>query len=383
MIRDGRIWAAKLAAGALLASLPALAEGPPVYAGATSVRVTYANADSNRKLAQSPTVKLGFVGYRQGMVAGTFVMDTGSTGIIASPDLFRPAPDARNLGPGRQIYSSSGVVENGTWWSATENIYDADGRLLAQAEVPVLQVTSVACRPQARSCRPTQHPRHVAMLGVGFARESRDQERGTPDYNAFINLSAIAGPDGHLHPLPRDWRNGYVVTPAGVELGLTAADTAGAAFAKLEPNPEFSRPGLPEWQPATIVLTVNGVAGKGRVLMDTGVGTAYLSPPPGAPVGTLGPCARTGLAKCLAPGSTVALSLPGEPDPKAHYGFSVGANDNPMQPEEVVVVHDSGVFLNTSRHVLGGMNVIFDEAEGYVGYQWNGGTGPQIGFVRP
>ena len=378
-----RRWASGIVGIALLGPAMTQAQSPPAYTGAASVAVSYANAGANRALDESPTINLGFVGHEDGAITARFVMDTGSTGLIASPDRFRPAPDARNLGPGRQVYSSSGIVENGTWWSATVNIFDAEGRLVAQAEVPVLQVTSITCRPDARNCRPTERPKGVAMLGVGFARESADQQRGTPDYNAFLNLRKIAAADGRLQPLPADWRNGYVVTRAGIQLGLTAANTAGAAFAKLVPNPDFSRPGLSEWLPATMSLTVGGVSAGGNVLMDTGVGVAYLSPPPAAPVGALAPCAKNGRRQCLAPGTAIALSFPGASDPAAHYAFAVGEAENPMRPRDVVVVHDAGVFLNTSRHVLAGMNFIFDEAEGYVGYQWNGGAAERIGYVRP
>ena len=56
------------------------------------------------------------------------------------PGSLPPGRDARNLGPGQQTYSSSGIVENGNWWLAGVNIYDAGGSLMARAEVPVLLV---------------------------------------------------------------------------------------------------------------------------------------------------------------------------------------------------------------------------------------------------
>jgi hypothetical protein len=105
--------------------------------------VPYANAATNPNLAASPSVNVGF--NSSGRYT-SFTMDTGSVGIFAT---------------------------KGTWWSSKENIYDASGRLVATADVPVLQVTSRACAPNGRACRPSKHPTGVALMGIGFAWESR------------------------------------------------------------------------------------------------------------------------------------------------------------------------------------------------------------------
>src|SRR6185437_650928 len=246
---------------ASIAASPAGAQAP-VFSGGESVFVGYADGDGADR--RSPTIGLGFVGHRDGEISARFVMDTGSVGIITTPDHFRPAPDARDLGPGRQIYSSSGIVENGNWWSARVNIYDAGGSLIARAEVPVLLVDSVTCLPEARDCRPHDRPRGVAMMGVGFARESGEQVHGTPDYNPFLTLTHVAGPDGRLHPLPGDWHSGYVVTARGVYLGLTGAVTGNTAFAKLAPNPAYSTAAHPEWMATPMTITVNGTSAEGH-----------------------------------------------------------------------------------------------------------------------
>jgi hypothetical protein len=363
-----------------IAVSPARAEAP-VYTGSQSVFVSYADGSGDGERA--PTINLGFAGHRDGAIAARFQMDTGSVGIIASEDHFRPGRNARNLGPGQQTYTSSGIVENGTWWLDTVNIYDADGNRVAEAEVPVLLVESVTCLPEARDCRPRERPRGVAMMGVGFAREGDRQPHGTPDYNPFLNLRRVAGPDG-MQRRPEDWRNGYVVTARGVYLGLTAADTANAAFAKLAPNPAYSTPELPEWMPTPMTLTVNGVSADGRLLMDTGVKVSYLSPPAGARVEPLGPCRAARSDRCAPPQTTVTVSIPSQANPVASYSYTVGQDGNPMQPDDVVIVRDAtGAFLNTSRHFLAGMNFIYDETGGYVGFQWTGGASGSGGFVRP
>jgi len=72
------------------------------------------------------------------------------------------------------------------------------------------------------------------MMGIGFGRESSNQQPGTPDYNPFLNLRFILQ-NGVITELPLDWCNGYVVTRTRIFLGLTSSNTANAGFVKLMP----------------------------------------------------------------------------------------------------------------------------------------------------
>ena len=45
---------------------------------------------------------------------------------------------------------------------------------------------------------------------------------------------------------------------------------------------------------------------------------------------------------------------------------------NTLRPDGVVMVNGSAVFLNTSRDFLRGLDLIYDEADGFVGYRWTG-----------
>lgn len=372
----------KLFLGILLSLCwPSVSNAHDLYSGTASVFVSYANARANSHLDKSPTINISFDGSDR-MIP--LVMDTGSVGIIVSADLFTPAPNARNLGPGQQFYSSSGIIEEGTWWSATQKIHDAEGRLLATAEVPVLQVTSVRCANNARSCHPKRHPRGVAMMGIGFARESPQQVRGTPAYNAFLNIKTLLQ-NGKLKPLPNDWHSGYVVTSAGVHLGLTSANTANAGFVKLEPWPLYSTPSLPEWKPAPMTIKVNGVKGDGNILMDTGVGTAYLTPPQLAKLGKLVACPGKSRPECASDGNVISIYLPNEEHPVAYYSYTIGDEGNRMQPKgtHIVKKKESKIFLNTSRHVLDGINFFYDNINGYMGYIWNGKSSHAVGYVKP
>lgn len=349
------------------------------YTGTTSAFVTYTNAGDNADLNKSPRINLGFNGSGKYV---PFIMDTGSVGIIASPDIFTPARGAKFLGKGQQIYSSSGIIEEGYWWSATQEIYDPDGNLIATANVPVLQVTAVKCVDNARDCQVNNNPTNIAVMGIGFARESPEQTRGTPNYNAFLNLKTIVQNNIQMK-LPKDWCNGYVVCPTGVFLGLTSTNTADAGFVKLLPWTQYSTPTLLEWMPAPTTLKVNGVRGDGHILMDTGVTTGFLTPPSGANVGPLVECPGSTLVECLADGNVIDVYLPDEDSPVAHYTITIGDNSNPMQPDGVHKVPSSKIFFNTSRHVLGGINFIYDNTNGYIGYVWNGHSPDSVGFVHP
>lgn len=347
--------------------------------GSTSVFVSYANAATNPNLEHSPTVHISFNGSDQYV---PFIMDTGSVGIVASPDIFQPAPDAKNLGSGKQFYTSSGIIEEGTWWSATQNIYDADGNLLATSNVPVLQVTKIKCATDARDCTANNHPKGIAVMGVGFARESKTQPRGTPNYNAFLNLQSVLQ-GGELKPLPQDWCNGYVVTPTGVDLGLTSANTLNAGWVKLLPWTQYSTPSLPEWKPAPMTIDANGVSGNGNILMDTGVSGSFLIPPPNANLGPLVSCSGSSGDHCVPDGKVFGVYLPDQTNPVAFYTFTVGESGNLMRPDEVHVETKKNIFFNTSRHVLGGINFIYDNSNGYIGYIWNGQSGSDVGYVIP
>jgi hypothetical protein len=362
------------------APLAALAQTTNLLAGGDTVFVPYDNGLGGPTAGNSPTVNLGF---GDSSASTPFLMDTGSTGIVASADIFQPGPDAVNLGPGSQTYSSSGIIEVGTWYTATQNIYDSKGNLVATADVPVLQVTSIQCEQDARDCKPNDHPTGVSNMGVGFARESGgDAARKTPDYNAFLNLTSVAGPNGTLDPVPADWHNGFVVTPTGIYLGLTSANTANGALVKLLPDEANSLPGLPEWKPAPMMISLNGATSSGNVLMDTGLTTGYLSD--ANYQGSLAQCpGKEGGDSCLPSGSMVALSLPGQAHPAAYYTFTVDQSNDAEQPNGGVVVDDkSPGFFNTSVSVLNGISFFYDEENGFIGYISNGGA-PFFAHVTP
>jgi hypothetical protein len=162
----------------------------------------------------------------------TFTMDTGSTGIVATSDNFKPGPNDKALGPGSITYTSSGRIEQGTLYQTTVGIQTGAGigTTAATAQVTALLVTSIACQPNARDCTPNAHPQGVAFMGVGFDRGTSAASNANP----FLSLTSVAtGPVSGL-------RSGYAIinqgsTP-GVMLGLSTTNTAGYSPVKLTPN---------------------------------------------------------------------------------------------------------------------------------------------------
>ncbi|WP_207539755.1 autotransporter family protein [Sabulicella rubraurantiaca] len=354
------------------AASAASAQGWNLYDGsAASVFVPYHNAGTNGSLTHSPSLQLSFSGLSGGsFTPGTlaFTMDTGSMGIVASPDNYQPQAGDMAIGPGQLTYTSSGRVNHGTWYLTRVNIHDAQG-VAAVAEVPVLQVTQITCLTNARECTPTTSPSGVSMMGVGFAREADEQQDSRPRNNALINIVQMRGASGLEAVTPgANYVPGYVVTRGGVTLGLTAADTAGAAFARLLPNPAI--PG--EWMPASGGTVVNGVRGQGNSLVDTGVNEMFLVPGAG-----------TGLAagQTVPAGTRVTVSLPGlEAAGLASYGFMVGGG-SALEPSSVIIPHGTTPFVNTGRYALKAFDIIYDSGNGFVGYRR--AAGATEGHVAP
>ncbi len=353
----------------MVATLPFAAmatEGTPsMYEGMSGVFVPFANSKANEDMVGSLRLNIGFNGGRP----HPFTLDTGSTGILASPDLFTPEPNAQvvgKAGEGELTYSSSGRVNHGTWFRTAVHIYDSDGKQVAIANVPVLQVTSITCLQTARDCQATNKPRGVAMMGVGFAREHDHQAQSTPDKNPFLQLTSVATGKGQRI------RRGYIFTNKGVHLGLTPANTQDFAFIKLAQGAQG------DWSGATATIEVNGVAASGALLMDTGVPSMFISPPPGTKLAARQPVPE---------GTQVSIYMPrkmpkGTPQP-AFYTFKVGDPENMLQPEKVTVVNDATPFVNTGRHFLRGFQYLYDADGGYVGFKWTQQVKASYGGVVP
>jgi hypothetical protein len=333
------------------------------YRGLVALEIPYANGPISA--TRLPEVWLTL----HGSAPRRFGLDTGSTGIVVSADHFTPGPGDVDDGPGRLVYNSSGRILSGERYT-TDVVIQRDGDTpLATARVQVLRVTEISCLEKARDCRPQRDPGGVALMGVGFDRDAaQGTEAGAPS-NPFVNLTSLAS-RASLSAV----RPGYMLSRSAVQIGMTAELTHDFAFIKLAPA-AGTRPGAPQWNSPSMTVSVNGAAGDGTILMDTGINYMFLSPPAEA---GLSPGTRAPV------GTKVTVYLPDRRTPQpAFYGFTVGERANPLQPERIEVVRDRGVFVNTGRLFLEGFDYLYDAAGGYVGYGWNRRLGSSVGGVTP
>lgn len=380
-------------------SLTAKAGSGPLYTKGASVFIPFVNATDVSKSDASPQIRVGFSGNHNSSF--TVTMDTGSVGIIVGSNYFTPPAKGRAdpsfIGPGSETLTSSGYYFTGDWYKTTVHLFN-DTTAAASSTVPVMAVTKVACIEGARDCHIVDHKGvDVHYFGVGFAGGS-GLPQGTPDKNAFLNVTKISGSGSPPSP-------GYILTTQGAHIGLTSNNTKGFAFIKLEPllAPTLeqwqSAPASPnvltDWQHARGTITVNGVSGRGGILFDTGVNTGFLTPPLGVTVKTgMGPTTphkaecNTNPPTCAVSGTTVQVSFPDQSQPVASLNYTVGPNNgaqkgNPVSPYAVSVDHTGAPFLNTTVRILQGFAYLYDAANGFVGLKATGNAPPRFAMSKP
>jgi hypothetical protein len=153
---------------------------------------------------------------------------------------------------------------------------------------------------------------------------------------------------------------------------------------------------LTDWQHARATITVNGRSGSGGILFDTGVTTAFLTPPIGVtPKTGMGPinpinaeCNGSNPPSCAVSGTTVRVSFSNQTNPVASLNYTVGANNgsqsgNPVSPFAVSVEQNSAPFLNTTVRFLQAFNYIYDAANGFIGLKTTGTTPAKYAASTP
>ena len=255
--------------------------------------------------------------------------------------------------PGELTYSSSGVHEKGVWTTVEITFPDVkmpDGRPVV-AHVPVLAVTSMDCTGKgvnADHCRVSASAPDPHMLGIGFGRAQAtafDAQRK----NTFVQLDdMVAG----------KMRRGYVISPAGIQLGLSAESVGGGwVWQKLSPRDakvpdDYNGP--KDWETAPGTFAVAGkTAPMGSVLIDTGL-TNMMLEAEGAP--------HDG---DLTAGTPVKVYLLGG---RFSYDFQVNDVANPATPRKTSWRNPlHGTFVNTGVHALTLFDYCFDSDGGYLG----------------
>lgn len=299
-----------------------------------------------------------------------FVMDTGSVGIAATPENFTPKAGDIAMGSGSITYSSSGIVENGTYYLTKVGIQTGAGAntVAATALVKVLQVTSISCLPNDGNpnyrCTPSNSPTGVNFMGVGFDRATTQSDANVSNANPFTNIISLASgaPVSSM-------RTGYMITNTGVTLGVSTAGTQNSAIMKLTPNTTNTSE-LWNSAPVTLVTTASAggspvtTTGTGTFLPDSGIWYAYL-----AQAGNSALTPHTNAAN----GTVVGVYLPGQTVPQpAQFSFTVGATGNPIAPDYVTITASDTPFINTGRNFFQGFNYFYDQEGGYVGYEYVG-----------
>lgn len=335
--------------GAILAAstaLPALAQDPAFPPGAPTVSLGYLDADGG-PARRAPTLHMSFGGDPV-----RAIMDTGSTGIVVSADVIPGIDGLQSPGPGRLTYTSSGRVMVGNWVVTPVTVSGADGSSVTTAPLPVLAVDSIECLENARDCTPEDDPTRVAMLGIGFGRETDRQGQSTPDKNPFLHVAGMEA--GSM-------RRGYVVAADGVQLGLSRETAEGFRFVKLERDEAVG-----DWKGVPACITLGeGEPSCGSALVDTGVTRMFLSVPSQAWQGLI---EDDGAGRSLAAGTQVSVSF-GTDASGPGYSFAAGDESSPAAPESIVLVGDGErpTFVNTSVHGLNAFDILYDAEGGHFG----------------
>jgi uncharacterized protein with beta-barrel porin domain len=364
-------------------AMPAAAQSWNLYSGNPSVQTSFANGPISTANA-GPELFLTLSGHTT-----RFTMDTGSTGILATPDFFKPSKDDTLVGSGSQVLTSSGIVYSGDFYQTNVVIDQTQngpnnttqaGPALATSKVTILQVKSITCLAGYSQCKPDAHPKNVAYMGVGYNRGTSGLQPPAPYNNTNALLNAVTMSGQAIPP-------GYLITNSGITLGLTSTNTAGFAFVKLQPNPGATDPSS-VWQGAPMTVNVvhqtggGSSTGSGGILPDTGIPYAFLKPPPG--VGLAKPCPGGQAGQfCFTKPITVYLSGLGPSGPQASYSFTGADTSNPSAPTQVQNdAASSDPFLNTGRNFYWAFNYLYDQVNGFVGYSWANTPGT-TGGVTP
>lgn len=316
---------------------------PPSYERfREGVFLRYLNSHEG-EIDETPRIGLSF-----GERVHRAVLNSGSTGVVVAARMMPNFDQLPSLGDGRLTYTSSGRIMLGRWVVTPLTLIGQDGARVQTEPLPVLAVTQVQCTRKARNCTPNDAPRNIAMVGVGFGRQGDRQSQSAPDKNPLLRVTGGTG----------ERRRGYVLTPEGVHVGLTGANTKGTfAFTKLTRQPD-----RPDWSAVPACISLNGQLPPacGTMLVDTGVSAMFMTVPP----------AQAGDATgSLPPGTDVSIRVGTAESSSELYRFKVDGR-SPLAPERIHLrVSPDRVFVNTSFRLLNGFDVLYDADGGYAGFR--------------
>ena len=361
-----------------------------------------------------------FIGSGSGSIP--LYVDTGTCGVLISATDIPGWTGTPPVGAvaGWHYLSSSSILYNGYWITKDlyfNDVYEEPGNTTSdpgtgpvvvipryiRTRTPILAVTAktnctdydtVAAGP---TCAGTPlSPSGVRIMGIGFGRTHDGQPQGTPDKNPFLHVASIASRTQSLPPVQTGtfWP-GYIISKQGITVGLTDANTASMAFARLETTSggattqHWTDLDTVDWQelPACIKITAPGAAPggptpceEGTALLDLGTGNSFVR----VKHDTVDhdnindPLPRSEATQLLNTGTHVQIRFgnpaPGAADAHFTVGMSSATDPRPVTPERVRAVYArSGggrdAFINTSRYMYRRFVVAFDPVLGRMGFR--------------
>ncbi|WP_453958957.1 autotransporter outer membrane beta-barrel domain-containing protein [Amorphus suaedae] len=373
-----------LIAGCLAAALrpaPADAQSWSLYdTGGTSYAIQPTGSTDNR---YNYDISLN-VGATSTNAPVNVEMDTGSTGIVITADLISSNKAALTGSPGWAFYNSSGLLVTGVLTQATVTYRNTANNALVTASVPVLAVMHRHCLGVGGNSGNCSETGNIAMMGVGFGRNTLGADASTIAVNSmdFQTMTAaqkksLAGQldNAGVTPLAYNplvnidggtstFNQGYIIRDGKIEVGLNASNTSNFAYGKLQQTTDSQGTGNWTQAPMSVQVGANGPS-SGVLLADTGVTDGFVHIP-GAP--------QSG---SLADGTLVTVQVL-DAGSLVSYSFVVGnqcaqtpqpANCNPQAPNGIIWVSGSETasFLNSSIYFYKGFDYLFDPTNGYLG----------------
>ena len=285
-----------------------------------------------------------------------FVIDTGSTGILAAPRWIGPRYIDTGL-PFKLTYTSSGRSYSGTWVIATVTFHSSP--VFGQPSIaPVSTVPMLIRRVEVQS-EVTDATHGVAMMGVGFDRDTGPTSTGSQPTTGHLPVPSNINPFLMLpEMLFGTMTPGYVLTKTSVTLGVTQ-DTI-QRFPFIIPLARKETECAAPMVELTLSTSEGGMSKEAfsfsaELLIDTGLGYCIVQAPK-ADVPHLVPD-----SDILSRGQTLTLSFNGKP----FYSFTTADASDPHDPDAPDHIswrhklHQGHGFINTSRHPLATFDYLY------------------------
>ncbi len=305
-------------------------------AAAESARIPLHERPDGSGFANLVSVSVG------GGAPGAVLFDTGSTGLRILESAV--GPDVRLTDTPLTYSYTSGNVLHGVLGYARVAFPGSDPAVATEREIAIQVVRSVGCKPEKPRCPGWRHGQ-VGVMGAAYRPGA-----------AFNPLAQLGGTLG----------NGFIVAANDLThpelsphltVGLTAANTAGFAFAPFDRIPDGEQPaGLKAWDTKSVHTCFSvdgGREGCFGTVFDTGAALGSFEVP-GTPVGRL-----------VKPGSVVTTRVP-----EAGMELSVVAGLKPWHNRyRYEPPHGSVLGFNSGGLVFRSMEIAFDAERGRIGFR--------------